>query len=128
VWIRYEKYQRNGFCDEPFGKTLTHPGTGGGGSYNGPFQRIIDAHWKLYRGTVTKDDYPSLQTFSWDYHLFDSDWPLVTEWVRQENTFKKLSGLPLFDKHEFEWQDPETLAKDAEFITYSRKQREDIKF
>jgi len=60
VWIRYEK-DYDMFGSDPFESTLTYPGTGGAGEYDGPFKRK--------NGGALR---------SWDYRFFEDDFPLVT--------------------------------------------------
>ena len=117
VWVRYSKPTPS-FGNNPFDRSLTYPGTGGWGSYEGPFQSIATAWDRQYGHNAPKTAYPEPQVYSWDYRIFDSDWPGVTEEMRTQMTFNKIAGIDSIYKHKFEWHNPETLTKDAEFIAY----------
>lgn len=102
VWIRYDTHLRpRSFGSDPFRETLTHTGTGGYGSYDGPWNEILNS------------SVPKIYTYSWDYLFFQSDWP---ELERQEQLICALHGEPYIGKHFFSWTDPETKRKDEELI------------
>jgi len=115
VWIRYEGAISD--ASTGFNKTLTHTGTGGVGHYSGPFREISNARYKKY-GNIYAENllYPRPSVFSWEYRIYDSDWPLITESLRIEDTFNKLAGVDLYRTHQFKWEDPETVKKDLKFI------------
>ncbi len=116
VWIRYAKYPYS-FGSSPFEKTLTHTGTGGAGSYDGLWRSICSAHYNRYGHVKSKDQYPEPQCYSWDYRIFDADWPALTEQLEKERVWNRLADRPDRNlRHEFSWTDPETLVEDSAFI------------
>lgn len=127
VWIRYSK-PLNGFGSAPFDSTLTYPGTGGWGSYDGPWDSICRAHYKRYRllKKAEKNMYPEPQCYSWDYRFFLSDFPDLEQALAvqdhqdaAEDAFKVIAGQTVSRsrmRHEFKWNDPDVLAADTEFL------------
>ena len=114
VWIRYE-HHLTGYGNDPFSSTLTHPGTGGGGSYNGPWENIAHRHFKTF-GHKRHTSYPRPELYSWDYKLFDYDWPEVTSTFNKDKVFSILADEIFIQSHKFLWNDPATVEKDKEFI------------
>jgi len=112
VWIRYQKELRAVFSD-PFKKTLTYPGTGGGGAYDGPWKDISKWHYMAKRSGSTFDC-PEPCLFSWDYRFFSSDWPELNYY----DLFEKIQGTDFREPHTYEWNDPEILCNDIEFINW----------
>jgi hypothetical protein len=115
VWIRYSEECRS-FGSYPFAKTLTHTGTGGAGSYHGPWTNIASHRYKKLGFTRAANAYPEPKIYSWDYRFYDLDWPKLAEMVSKQKMWAALSGQPWQNKHYFEWTDPEVLAADAAFI------------
>jgi hypothetical protein len=144
VWIRYAEDPDFMRCSDNFNKTLTYTGTGGGGSYNGPWDDISLATY----GTRTRKDYrhrfvykyPNPKCYSWDYRFFSSDFPaLCTDptvlladeiaafnhaedekviWNKLQNTYYRREKFAL--EHGFEWTDPELKAADEKFLAECR--------
>lgn len=122
VWIRYS-------CDPPhFGSSdfvnssLTYTGTGGFGSYNGPWS-CISAAYSKFQPMKNNTDF---LIYSWDYKIFASDWPLVASQVEGLRLLDKLQSD--FDqpyKHFFLWEDPVTKMDDEKFLRtdFSRQER-----
>jgi hypothetical protein len=104
VWIRYAE-EPNTWGSEPFEKTLTHTGTGGAGSYGGPWAEFF---WSRFSY--------SCFLFSWDYRFYLADWPGIASWVEKQQLWSELSGKPWQRSHSFSWTDPEVLAADRDFI------------
>lgn len=116
VWIRYNEECRS-FGSNPFTKTLTHPGTGGWGDYDGPWKGISGARFKRYsQKREPKDAYPEPKVYSWDYRFYNLDWPLIAHWVEKQKMWAELSGQPWANSHRFNWTDPDVLAADSAFI------------
>jgi len=67
---------------------------------------------------VPKGLYPEPQAYSWDYRLFDQDWPGITEDLQRQQMWDILSERkPQQITHEFLWEDPETAEQDREFMS-----------
>ena len=124
VWIRYANKTANSFGSAPFEKTLTHPGTGGGGAYNGSWENISHARWKRYGHTKSKNAYPPIECYSWDYRFYEFDWPELARWVEKQRVWSELSNKPLCLSHKFEWNDAAVAAADLEFIAECAKIKE----
>jgi hypothetical protein len=117
VWIRYES-ENGSFGSDPFRSTLTYPGTGGWGGYNGPWGNIADARHARYAflKRVPRDSYPEPQIYSWDYKFFASDWPLLEDWVEKQLLVQMLTNRAWDKHHSFRWEDPVILAADKMFL------------
>jgi hypothetical protein len=129
VWIRYDSNKDFGFGSDPFRETMSHTGTGGGGSYDGEWKAIASAHFKTY-GHNRKSPILRPELFSWDYKIFLDDWPLsgplIKELISKEtdamelrNTYKILANQPkeVFKlEHKYSWNDPATVLADEAFL------------
>lgn len=120
VWIRYAPHKKDIFGSDSFSQTLTYPGTGGGGCYDGPFKEVYNTFWKRFLRDRKSATYPEPDIYSYDYRFFDDDWPLIGSMVSQQKMLGKLSGKQVILHHMFEWQDPDTVKKDQEFIEECR--------
>ncbi len=107
VWVRYAEYPKS-FGSEPFNGTLTYTGTGGYGSYRGPWEHIARTHYERQLRKKKKLDYSEPAIFSWDYKFFLNDWSKIAVWAT-------LSEKE-FHKHRYHWVDPEFHKLDQEFI------------
>lgn len=107
IWVRYAEYPKS-FGSEPFDRTLTYTGTGGFGSYNGPWHRVASAHYlqRIYK--KQKIDYPEPAIFSWDYRFFSDDWPAIIIWSALTDNINR--------RHDYQWHDPEVWDQDQQFI------------
>jgi hypothetical protein len=130
VWVRYETEKNFCFSSDTFKRTLTHTGTGGFGSYNGPWAKVATARYNrlghINQGT---DAYPGIMCYSWDFKIFDYDWPLITEVIEHE---KATVWAHLNDKpeparphHRFHWEDPKTVEADHAFMLECERIREE---
>lgn len=116
VWIRYKSAAR-GFGHDPFSATLTHTGTGGGGSYSGPFSAISLARFRRYGHMPPQNAYPEVHCYSWDYRIFLDDWPGLKDHIEKEKIIAALSGVSYRPRpHKFNWIDPATAEADEAFI------------
>jgi hypothetical protein len=107
VWVRYAKYPKS-FGSEPFQRTLTYTGTGGFGSYHGPWERIARHHYQERTMKRQKINYPEPAIFSWDYRFFADDWPAISMWsILSDNKITE---------HRYHWVDSEVWQLDQEFI------------
>jgi hypothetical protein len=115
VWIRYED-KPNQFGSSPFGPTMTYTGTGGYGSYSGPWERILGL---IYSSGSKYYSKVSNHCYSWDYRFFDLDWPFIDEnkLYDEGKLIAKLSGKPHRGMHhEFLWEDENQKQLDKIFI------------
>lgn len=115
VWIRYADEPRS-WGSEPFEATLTHTGTGGAGSYSGSFAAVASARYHRYGHQRIKGAYPEVNCYSWDYRIFDYDFPGIVEAREKHEVWDRLADQNTVNSHKFEWQDPDTLIADAEFM------------
>ena len=118
VWIRYNNKDRiktSCWGSDPLKSSLTYPGTGGYGSYNGPWENLNSAYFKKY-GHKNGKEMNKPDIYSWDYRFFLSDWPLIEEWIAHRELWSQLkSNEDWRGNHQFTWHDPETAEKDDEF-------------
>jgi hypothetical protein len=122
VWVRYGA--ESGSSDA-FAGTLTHTGSGGGGWYDGPWDDVAKTHFTRFgRGKLPFDVPPEPKLCSWDYSIFDLDWPQIIE-VKEHNELaclRKFEGLDVPKlSNNFLWEDPETKAKDEAFLLDCRR-------
>lgn len=115
VWIRYKDRNTSG-SSEAFRSTLTYPGTGGGGSYNGFWESICTERWNRYKFSTEKDTYPEINCYSWDYRIYESDWPLLQSEIQKQQVFDTLAGNVFSHNHNFCWEDPDTRMADQAFL------------
>lgn len=115
VWIRYQEAPRD-FGSSPFSMTLTHTGTGGGGSYSGPSHAVSAARFKRYGHAKQPGSYPEIHCFSWDYSIFLDDWPGLKHNIERDLIIAELSSKQRDLVHKFDWIDPATAAADAQFL------------
>lgn len=106
VWIRYEELI-GPFGSDPFNMTMTYTGTGGRGGYSGPWDGLSTLHYNK-----PHKDYSRPIIYSWDYQLFDNDWPNLSK----SYLFDIMQGTTKNMKHCFIWEDPATKQLDQEFI------------
>ena len=116
VWIRYEK-EPTSFGSDPMANTLTHTGTGGYGGYGGPWEAISSARWRRYGHEREASMYPQIACYSWDYRIYDMDWPLIQEVYEKELIWGILADKPVYNlSHRFLWEDSATKLADTEFL------------
>lgn len=126
VWARYDSKPENTWGSDPFSPTLSYTGTGGYGSYEGPWLGISKSIYHLYRmaGNSTKgpltlkcgnvpDSY--LHFYSYDYRLFLDDFPEIRKTIDEMLVLHKLGGggVPYRQNTHFEWNDPSTKLFDS---------------
>jgi hypothetical protein len=115
VWIRYLRPELR-WGDDSFFHTVTHTGTGGGGSYDGPWAKVGTYRWRRYGYKNPENAYPVITCYSWDYKFFESDWPLVQEGESARQMLSILKDTKHNYQHKFGYDDPATCIADAEFI------------
>ena len=108
VWIRY-RHKPQGFkSSDNFRETLTYPGTGGGGGYDGPWQHISSLRWQ------NKD--PGIAVYSWDYHFFLSDFPELAKSLEQEKLMNILSNVTPDQHHTYHQEHPDIVHEDSIYL------------
>ena len=116
VWIRLSE-SPNHFSSKSFDESLTYPGTGGAGSYRGPWEQICSAYFNQYKHHYQHKGMGSM--FSWDYRLYDSDWPKLQE-VKDIEKYLMWAVLRnskyTHPTHKFCWTDLDTLKEDEAFF------------
>lgn len=126
VWVRYKHEQGYTFGSDPFSRTLTHTGTGGAGGYRGPWEEISTARWRRFGNDVHGDDvFAPVKCYSWDFRIYDYDWPEVTASVvkqyEKDCVWAVLNNSPVPNQinHYFLWEDPAQKALDQAFLATS---------
>jgi hypothetical protein len=119
VWIRYKHYSV-GFSSDAFRNSLTYPGTGGAGGYNGPWDKLTTAIYEKYGYKARNMKHlPTTEVFSWDYRFFNSDFPSVkeTDEIKKIKIWNILKGIGTAQvRHKFLWNDPQTEKFDRETL------------
>lgn len=117
VWIRYSNDERYSFDSDPFGRTATYTGTGGYGGYRGPWEMLMASRYNRYGHDRSKEAYPEIAAYSWDYRFYDADWPLIAEFFEKQRMWAVLNNQNMATpQHRFSWEDPETKLADDEFM------------
>ena len=94
IWLRFSD-SPNGFISDLLSDTLFYIGSGGHGSYNAPWTLINPAS-KQSR----------LATYSYDFRMYDLDWPLLADTFSQYEVLSRLSDTPNHMNHNFfKWED-----------------------
>lgn len=125
VWARYSTVF-DGWGSDYFRDTLSHTGTGGSGSYNGPWQKINSDFFQIQ--TLIKKMKPKRsngrpfyepQTYSWEYRIYESDWPGLQKEREQGKLMAILKGEHFrMPPHRFRWDDEEAVKHDAELNSW----------
>lgn len=111
VWIRFGE-RPIPWAFDTFKYTLTYPGTGGFGAYDGPWQSISTFY---YRNKLQEKQVPKLNLYSWDYRFFLDDFPDLDE-VKHQRLIAILKNERFTMSHHFLWEDPDMLAYDQQLI------------
>jgi hypothetical protein len=110
LWIRYAEPNQLSFGSDLLDGAFTYTGTGGFGSYNGPWEDVSMTQ-------IFCNYYPQPQIYSWDYRFFASDWPELERNCEKQAIWSSLSNKPApFTTHRFEWHDPLTHSRDQQFL------------
>lgn len=123
VWVRYNpiaKEQKRSTASDPFYWTFTHTGTGGYGTYEGPWHRTFVRQYHRYGPQSRLRPLQELDVYSWHYQFFIDDWPGVKYWKEKHELAEHLGlgGREIFDSHRFEWTHPDALARDKQFLQW----------
>jgi len=119
VWIRISN-KIPGFASSIFNGSLTHTGTGGLGSYDSIWDKVIAKSHKY------NDYYPG-EYYSWEYRFFIDDFPKfksgefreILDNYEAKIVWKKLMSekLPVLNyRHRFVWEDPKIKINDDEYL------------
>jgi hypothetical protein len=106
VWIRLAK-RNTGWAPDVLKNTLTYHGTGGYGSYNGPWEH-------LYKPYHTAKE--PLHYYSYDYSFVVKDWPALFYEIEKRRTLSLLTNDPLKISHAFKWIDPAVTVYDNKLL------------
>lgn len=117
VWVRYCKRSAF-FSDYDFRHTLTHTGTGGYGSYDGPWDGIINAVYNAYghMNLGSKREQMIGYPLSYDYKIFLADFPAINQTVYDTIVFNALKDEEVSINHYFLWNDPERIIQDKNLL------------
>lgn len=108
-----------------FDSTVTYTGSGGSGSYSGPWERVSTAHYRTYQNT-RPDTRP--HCYSWEWRFFLDDFPGLEamfapayDKYQKEKTWSILKDPGRMVKNfvlenKYHWIDPETQKADEEFF------------
>jgi hypothetical protein len=110
IWIRLEKQDKCHFASDLLNETCAHPGSGGAGSYSGPWDT-------MYKECPNE----KLRLFSYELKLWVSDWPNIERIINRQMLFPALKQQAFSYAHSFEWTDPEVLARDNVCLMLSRE-------
>lgn len=119
IWFRLNK---SGLGSSALSESLTYTGTGGYGTYNGPY-RALSRNWHSYQ--VARDQNKQIllkhkisepEVYSYDYRIYLADWPLLEKTINQQIIVNTLKGNPTEIVHRFDWVDNETQQQDREFV------------
>jgi len=121
IWLRVnDKY--SAWTNDLFRGSATHTGTGGGGSYDGQWNKINILFFKAPKRLKKKFIDP--QITSYDCKVFLQDFPILQEKVEKEKVWDTLKNNKE-EKTYFEkwWNDPEQIELDKEFFELVDKTR-----
>jgi hypothetical protein len=124
VWVRFS-VRSGSFGSDAFRTTLTHTGTGGGGAYDGPWQNISSIIYDNFGHKRPEGVFiPSTNMYSYDYRIFDSDFPKVKEIdeitkIKLWNLLKEKATAEF--RHTYLWEDQHTKKLDTEFLAEYKK-------
>jgi hypothetical protein len=119
VWIRYQR-ELDLWGSDPLREGLTYPGTGGAGTYGGPWEKVSTLYWKRYgyKSVGGKLRFKKPYVLSWDYRFYLDDWPLIQKYIENQQTFHQLQSKKFELKHVFEWYDEKTVERDKQLEEY----------
>ena len=123
VWIRYARSCDFGSANEPLAKMRLYTGTGGAGTYSGPWSRL-ESEMNKHRMDNMDSPNPILKMndrihcYSWDARIFMAD--LDAKMAEQLEMEMFLQIMKSKDgrinqgafSHHFKWDDPKTFSED----------------
>lgn len=115
VWIRYaDDRPKHLPGSQPFRGTLTYTGTGGTGSYNGPWRKTRSL-WRKY-SEILQAEFPKPAVYSWNYRFFLDDWPTLKKRVEQQQIMSALTGESERAIFRYLWEDPDYVEQDRRMM------------
>lgn len=115
VWYRMENEKE--FSWKPLAPSMTHTGTGGGGSYDCPvWNEYCSCHY-FYDNTTPLKPY----VYSYDYRFYLMDFPDIEKQVLDEihaqRVMAKLTNSRVIGiHHKFSWLDEKVMLQDQKLI------------
>lgn len=77
LWLRYADTMESDARDALFNARI-HTGTGGYGSYNGPWSAVTDMYYSKFKGVMCKA--PNINCYSWDFRFYIDDFEELQKW------------------------------------------------
>lgn len=126
LWIRYDRStKKTHWGSDPFHGTPLHVGTGGGGAYSGPWQRIASEYHERHGWQPSSPDgFHKPDIYSWDFRMYTQDFPTIESQWEADKVWAILADNHVVSNHRFLWEDPETRQRDQEFISNHEFQKE----
>lgn len=121
AWIRYNKNCSDGWGgSDPIRGTGLHTGTGGFGTYDGPWSPLIRSIFdaRLIE-TISLKQYNDLEQicYSWDCRVFADDFPEILDLFETDRLFDTIAkGNSVQRQYSYCWNDPDTVAADKQLI------------
>lgn len=108
VWVRKKNEDKFMLLSDRIEKSFTYTGTGGGGSYRGPWSDLESKYIK-YTGQVYNE---KLRLFSWDYRFYTDDFPFLIKF-EEEKLIARMQGKkePKINSKVF-WESDEVKKED----------------
>ena len=130
AWARYLK-DGDGFASDPFSGTGLHTGTGGFGSYNGPWESLAHSVFKNRSRlwpTVSKYSQVEPQIYSWDCRVFAEDFPEIHNEFTMDRSLEILEGTPRDHQPIYKhlWEDPAQKQRDLELLTFIKESQSEV--
>lgn len=116
IWLRTES-DFSGWLSKTISKCVLHPGSGGVGSYDGPWKNVNAAFYNEYGPKPTNTKIPKPIMYSWDCKIFLDDLPLIKQYIENHKLMSTLKSELYSFKHSFLWNDPETAERDENYLT-----------
>lgn len=120
VWVRYGYQDPNKFSwgSDPFNRSQFFTGTGGGGSYDGPWKALCTARYNRFGHKKHASYYPEIDCFSWDFRFYHDDFPAIRElWVKNNLFNVVATGKTRINIEQYRvWEDPATVEADRIFM------------
>lgn len=122
VWIRYnKKFSESGATIVK--KSFTYPGTGGIGSYDGPWDYTANIYYSNKEKLRLHYEFTQPQLYGYNYRFFLSDFPLIEQKISKEKFMHHLKhGDVLFRPPRLisEYTDDATKAHDDSLLSWYR--------